>query len=118
MSRGAWHKSTPLAEPDAIDCYSMLNAIGHEFGLACKVEVKLEFDFKTVVVRAGTYVDMEHFEVVFQAMHKVPIKRSKPIESVMYATLWDIYQQADSGVSGVKQRPVYKARLLRSRLKK
>jgi hypothetical protein len=118
MSKNSWYKTRPLGEPDAIDCGAMLSEIGSRFGLACKVEVKIEFDFKTVVVRAGVFRDMETFEAQYQALYKVPVRSSKPVESMIYQALWDVFQQADTGIAGRKPGPIYDERALRSRRRK
>jgi len=118
MSKGSWKRTNVLAEPDAIDCNVMLNEIGNKFGLAVRTEVRLEFDFKTIIARAGTFKSMEEFEIKYQALYKVPIRSNKPLESMMYHVLWDIYQQADMGTTAVQPRPIYEERLLRSRRRK
>lgn len=118
MSRNSWYKTRPLGEPDGIDCGSMLTEIGSKFGLACRIEVKIDFDFKSVIIRSGTFKSMEEFEVQYQSYYKVPVRNGKPLESMIYHALWDIYQQADIGVSGVRPRPQYDERTLRSRRRK
>lgn len=118
LSKGNWYSTHRMAEPDAVDVQAMLNEIGSVFGLACKLEVLVTPDNKKVVVKAGTYADIEHFEVVFQAMYSVPVASAKSIEGMLYSALWDIYQQADTGVAGSRPKPVYAPRVLRSRRRK
>ena len=108
MSRGSWYKVRPQHEPDAIDCCSMLNEIGSKFGLICRIDVDYGLDFVTVMIKAGTFPDVEHFDVVFQAINKRPARDKRSRDAQVYATLWDIYQQADNGIAGMNVRPQYR----------
>lgn len=93
-------------EPDAIDCNTMITAIGQDFAGICEIITTYERDVVQVVVRVRK-VGVDQLNVVqVQALCKSPLKPARSLYVLQYGALLDCWHQLDRGVLGVAQTPI------------
>lgn len=93
-------------EPDAIDCYSMAQAIGEDFGLLLDVTTGYQLDQVVVLVRAYAPDGKLERTVIVQAMCRRPVKTAKSLWQMQYAAMLDCWHQLDRGVLAAETRPI------------
>lgn len=99
-------KQQTYYEPDALDCNTMVSAIGNDFGCICAIETIYELDQVRTIVRVYKLGQKWGGVVQVQAMVKAPLKSRKPLTTMQYSALLDCWHQLDRGMLGAATRPV------------
>lgn len=94
-------------EPDHVDVNHIAAAVGEEFNLLLRWELRCEGDYTTIICRGLRCTRFNEVEVMYQALARLPIRSTKSISSQLYLTGWDVWKQADaeSPLAGRKAEP-------------
>jgi len=93
-------------EPDAIDCNTMVSAIGSDFGLQCDITTSYERDQVVVLVRCYSVVQNPSKVVQVQALTRAPLRTARSLYTMQYSALLDCWHQLDRGVLAAATRPI------------
>lgn len=93
-------------EPDAIDCNTLVAAIGNDFGGMCEITTTYENDLVVVVVRVRQLGSGREGVVQVQALVRAPLKSRRNAYVMQYSALLDCWHQLDRGVLGVATTPI------------
>lgn len=93
-------------EPDAIDCNTMVSAIGGDFSCQCDITTTFERDQVIVLVRCHKGIGTAAHEVQVQAIVRCPLRGAKSAYSMQYSALLDCWHQLDRGVLAAAARPI------------
>jgi hypothetical protein len=93
-------------EPDAIDCNTMVSAIGSDFGLQCDITTAYERDQVVVLVRCYSVVQNPSKVVQVQALTRAPLRAARSLYTMQYSALLDCWHQLDRGVLAAATRPI------------
>jgi len=96
-------------EPDAIDCNTMVSAIGSDFGCKCDITTAYERDQVVVLVRCYTLQQEAAGVVQVQALSRAPLRTARSLYTMQYSTLLDCWHQLDRGVLAAATRPIERA---------
>lgn len=99
-------KQQTYYEPDAIDCNTMVAAIGNDFGCVCAIETIYELDNVRTVVRVFKLGQKGTGMVQVQAMVSAPLKARKSLTAMQYSALLDCWHQLDRGLLSAATRPI------------
>ena len=93
-------------EPDAIDCNTMVSAIGSDFNCQCDITTSYERDQVVVLVRCYTLQQKASGVVQVQALSRAPLRTARSLYTMQYSTLLDCWHQLDRGVLSAATRPI------------
>lgn len=96
-------QKTQYHEPDAIDCNTMVAALGEDFSVLPEVVTSYALDVVQVVVRCRGLGQPGGDAVQVQALVRRPLRAAKNLWAMQYAALLDCWHQLDRGVLAVKK---------------
>lgn len=99
-------RSINYHEPDAIDCNTMVSAIGSDFSCKCDITTAYERDQVVVLVRCYTLVQEAANVVQVQAIVRTPLRTARSLYAMQYSALLDCWHQMDRGVLAAATRPI------------
>lgn len=99
-------KQQTYYEPDAIDCNTLVAAIGNDFGAICTIDTVYELDHVRTTVRVYSIAERANGVVQVQAMVKAPLKARKSLYTMQYSALLDCWHQLDRGLLSAATRPI------------
>lgn len=92
-------------EPDAVDCYHLVAALGEDFGCVPEVETIYSLDRVEVRVRVHKLGQPGGDAVQVQARITRPLRQCRNLFVMQYSALLDCWHQLDRGVLGVARAP-------------
>lgn len=92
--------------PDAVDCNTMVTALGGDFGVLPKIDVSYERDTVVVVVRCYKLGQPGGDEVQVQAVVRSPLRTARSQYQMQYSALLDCWHQLDRGLLAVARAPI------------
>jgi len=93
-------------EPDALDCNTMVTALGGDFGVQCDITTEYTRDQVVVLVRCHKGIGTPAHEVQVQAIVRGPLRGARPLYAMQYSALLDCWHQLDRGVLAAATRPI------------
>lgn len=93
-------------EPDAIDCNTLVSALGNDFSVQCDITTAFERDQVIVLVRCHKGIGTASHEVQVQALVRSPLRGAKSGYTMQYSALLDCWHQLDRGVLATATRPI------------
>jgi hypothetical protein len=99
-------KQQAYYEPDSIDCNTLVQAIGEDFGCVCAIDTVYELDQVRTTVRVYRLGERAAGVVQVQAVVKAPLKARKSLYTMQYSALLDCWHPLDRGVLAVAQKPM------------
>ena len=92
--------------PDAVDCNTMVTALGHDFGVLPSIVMSYERDQVVVLVRCYKLGQPGGDEVQVQAVVRCPLRAARSAYQMQYSALLDCWHQLDRGLLAVASRPI------------
>jgi hypothetical protein len=93
-------------EPDAIDCNTLVSAIGNDFGCIPTLETRYERDMVVVICKCRKLGGPADDMVQVQSLVTCPLRAAKSLYIKHYAALLDCWHQLDRGVLAAAARPI------------
>jgi hypothetical protein len=92
--------------PDAIDCNTLVTALGNDFSVLPNIESRYERDQVVVVVRCYKISQPGGDQVQVQAIVRSPLRGARSAYQMQYSALLDCWHQLDRGLLAVAKTPI------------
>lgn len=99
-------RSQTYYEPDAIDCNTLVTALGGDFGVQPTIDTRYERDEVVVVVRCYKLGQPGGDAVQVQALVRRPLRSKGSLWAMQYSALLDCWHQLDRGLLSVARAQI------------
>lgn len=93
-------------EPDAIDCQSLVDALGGDFSCIAQTTVQFTADEVRVTCKVRKLGGADNCDILCQSLVRRPIKGHSSAYTLIYSALLDCWHQLDRGVLATATRPI------------